>query len=162
MAPEVACCTDTTKNEKFRQLFFRTPWMPVSEKLKKQNMGKALVAKLKWQWNIWKLTSGLKDEQKFQLWLLRLIACVCIQFKLRFLLSYVTHCYTVIFCCIWNQFASLPLFLLFKKCSIYIFFNWSTFDERLNSHYKAWRYKKKKHKKTIKHTGSLLREITCS
>ena len=28
-----------------------------------------------------------------------------------------------------------------------IFFNWDSLHARLNSHYKAWSYKKKKHKK---------------
>ena len=30
---------------------------------------------------------------------------------------------------------------------IYLFFNWISIHARLNSHYEAWRYKKKKHKK---------------
>ena len=29
----------------------------------------------------------------------------------------------------------------------YTFFNWDSLHARLNSHYKAWSYKKKKHKK---------------
>ena len=28
-----------------------------------------------------------------------------------------------------------------------IFFNWDSLHERLNSHYEAWNYKKKKHRK---------------
>ena len=30
---------------------------------------------------------------------------------------------------------------------LFFFFNWDSFHARLNSHYKAWSYKKKKHKK---------------
>ena len=29
----------------------------------------------------------------------------------------------------------------------FLFFNWDSLHERLNSHYKAWNYKKKKHKR---------------
>ena len=35
-----------------------------------------------------------------------------------------------------------------KKIKIFLFFfNWDSLHARLNSHYKAWSYKKKKHKK---------------
>ena len=35
------------------------------------------------------------------------------------------------------------------------FFNWDSLHARLNSHYKAWRYKKKKHKKIKAYRKSL-------
>ena len=31
--------------------------------------------------------------------------------------------------------------------ALYLFCNWDSLHARLNSHYKAWKYKKKKHKK---------------
>ena len=34
-----------------------------------------------------------------------------------------------------------------KEVLDYYFFNWDSFHARLNSHYEAWSYKKKKHKK---------------
>ena len=36
----------------------------------------------------------------------------------------------------------------------FIFFNWNSLHSRLNSRYKAWSYKKKKHKR-LQHTGNL-------
>ena len=36
-------------------------------------------------------------------------------------------------------------------------FNWDSFHARLNSHYKAWSYKKKKHKKIRAHSKCLER-----
>ena len=34
-----------------------------------------------------------------------------------------------------------------KSCNIIFFFNWYPLHARLNSHYEAWSYKEKKHKK---------------
>ena len=34
-----------------------------------------------------------------------------------------------------------------KKGLVIIFFNWDSLQARLNSHYEAWSYKKKKYKK---------------
>ena len=34
-----------------------------------------------------------------------------------------------------------------KLLYIYLYINWDSLHSRLNSHYKAWSYKKKKHKK---------------
>ena len=39
--------------------------------------------------------------------------------------------------------------LMLHKQLINFFFNWDSLHERLNSHYEAWSYKKKKHKKII-------------
>ena len=44
------------------------------------------------------------------------------------------------------------------KYMVLIFLNWDSLHARLNSHYKAWGYKKKKHKK-MKHTENLFRKI---
>ena len=38
---------------------------------------------------------------------------------------------------------------------IIIFFNWDSPHQRLNSHYKAWSYKKKKHKKITSYRKSV-------
>ena len=67
----------------------------------------------------------------------------------------------------------LYLILLLKFClspsrtlhilqPITLFFNWDSFHARLNSHYKAWNYKKKKHKKIKAYSKSLQREPTVS
>ena len=37
-------------------------------------------------------------------------------------------------------------------------FNWDSFHARLNSHYEAWSYKKKKHKKIEAYTGNLFKK----
>ena len=37
----------------------------------------------------------------------------------------------------------------------FFFFNWDSFHARLNSHYTAWSYKKKKHKKIKAHRKSV-------
>ena len=37
----------------------------------------------------------------------------------------------------------------------FFLFNWDSLHTRLNSHYKAWSYKKKKHKKIKAHRKSL-------
>ena len=36
---------------------------------------------------------------------------------------------------------------LSPEFALYLFFNWHSLHARLNSHYKAWKYKKKNHKK---------------
>ena len=41
--------------------------------------------------------------------------------------------------------------------AVHIFFNWNSFHARLNSHYKAWSYKKKI-SKILKYTGNLFRK----
>ena len=52
-----------------------------------------------------------------------------------------------------NVYKTSPTYQCFaKECAglffiIIIFFNWDSLHARLNSHYKAWNYKKKKHKK---------------
>ena len=38
---------------------------------------------------------------------------------------------------------------------IYFFFNWDSLNAKLSNHYKAWNYKKKKHKKIEAHQKSL-------
>ena len=40
------------------------------------------------------------------------------------------------------------------------FFNWDSLQARLNSHYRAWSYKKKKHKKIKAYRKSLQKEPT--
>ena len=40
------------------------------------------------------------------------------------------------------------------------FFNWDSLHARLNSHYKAWSYKKKKHKKIKAYRMSVEKEST--
>ena len=42
-----------------------------------------------------------------------------------------------------------------SSCTIYLFFNWDSLHPRLNSHYEAWSYKKKKHKKIIAYRKSV-------
>ena len=44
----------------------------------------------------------------------------------------------------------------------YIFLNWDSIHERLNSHCKAWSYKKKKHKRIKAYRKSLQKEPTVS
>ena len=39
------------------------------------------------------------------------------------------------------------------KTDFFFFFNWDSLHARLNSHYEAWSYKKKKKKSTKKITG---------
>ena len=39
-----------------------------------------------------------------------------------------------------------------------VFFNWDSLHARLNSHYEAWSYKKKKHKKITAHMKSVKKE----
>ena len=41
-----------------------------------------------------------------------------------------------------------------------IFFNWDSLHARLNSHYEAWSYKKKKHKKRLQHIQEICLERT--
>ena len=43
---------------------------------------------------------------------------------------------------------------------IYLFFNWDSLHARLNSHYEAWSYKKKKHKKIKAYRKSAQKEPT--
>ena len=43
---------------------------------------------------------------------------------------------------------------------IYIFFNWYSLHARLSSHYEAWSYKKKKHKKVKTYRKSIQKEPT--
>ena len=43
-----------------------------------------------------------------------------------------------------------PVFQSLDLLRLEFFFNWDTCYARLRSHYKAWSYKKKKHKKVIK------------
>ena len=47
-----------------------------------------------------------------------------------------------------------------KEVLDYYFFNWDSFHARLNSHYEAWSYKKKKHKKIRAHRKSVQKEPT--
>ena len=41
------------------------------------------------------------------------------------------------------------------KLALYLFFNWDSLHGRLNNHYKAWSYNKKKHKKIKAYRKSL-------
>ena len=44
----------------------------------------------------------------------------------------------------------------FEENSFYfLFFNWDSLHARLNSHYEAWSYKKKKHKKVTSYRKSV-------
>ena len=43
---------------------------------------------------------------------------------------------------------------------MHIFFNWNSLHAQLNSHYKAWNYKKKKHKKSKAYRKFLYKEPT--
>ena len=50
-------------------------------------------------------------------------------------------------------------FILYIYIYIYIYiFNWYSLHARLNSHYEAWSYKKKKHKKVKVYTRNLIRK----
>ena len=49
----------------------------------------------------------------------------------------------------------MPASLLSISLSKSFFFNWDSLHARLNSHYKAWSYKKKKHKKIKAHRKSV-------
>ena len=57
------------------------------------------------------------------------------------------------------SFFSLVMFLLLRFIDrqpfLGVFFNWDSHHEKLNSHYKAWSYKKKKHKKIKAYRKSL-------
>ena len=50
-------------------------------------------------------------------------------------------------------------FVNFNVVNIF-FFNWDSLHARLNSHYKAWSYKKKKHKKIKAYRKFLYKEPT--
>ena len=52
--------------------------------------------------------------------------------------------------------------LLFKYVDLTVeaFFNWNSLHARLNSHYKAWSYKKKKHKENKAYSKPLQKEPT--
>ena len=43
---------------------------------------------------------------------------------------------------------------------MYFFFKWDSLHARLNSHYKAWSYNKKVHKKIKVYRKSLYKELT--
>ena len=47
-----------------------------------------------------------------------------------------------------------------KNSIFFLFFNWDSLHARLNSHYKAWSYKKKGHKKIKAYRKSLYKEPT--
>ena len=49
---------------------------------------------------------------------------------------------------------------LLIKCFFFFFLYWDLLHARLNSHYKAWSYKKKKHKKIQAHRKSIQKEPT--
>ena len=49
---------------------------------------------------------------------------------------------------------------VFQRVDDQFFFNWDSLHARLNSHYKAWSYKKKKHKKIKAYRKSLQKEPT--
>ena len=46
-------------------------------------------------------------------------------------------------------------YIVFQVLRRYFFLNWDSLHARLNSHYEAWSYKKKKHKKIRTHTKSV-------
>ena len=48
-----------------------------------------------------------------------------------------------------------------KMSKVFFFFNWNSPHARLNSHYEAWSYKKKKHKKDYR-IQKICSERTCS
>ena len=45
-------------------------------------------------------------------------------------------------------------------CFLFFKFNWHSLHARLNSHYEAWSYKKKKHKKITAYRKSVQKEPT--
>ena len=45
-----------------------------------------------------------------------------------------------------------------QKCLAFFFFNWYSLQARLNSHYEAWSYKKRKHKKVKAYRKSIQKE----
>ena len=49
----------------------------------------------------------------------------------------------------------MKMLLIFR---LFFFFNWNSLHARLNSHYKAWSFKKKDAQKRLKHTGNLFRK----
>ena len=49
----------------------------------------------------------------------------------------------------------IVLVFLMKRWVFWGFFNWDSLHARLDSHYKAWSYKKKKHKKITAHRKSV-------
>ena len=54
--------------------------------------------------------------------------------------------------CIYSLSCLVPDMKTMKK---FIFLNWDSLHARLNSHYEAWSYKKKKHKKIRAHRKSV-------
>ena len=54
--------------------------------------------------------------------------------------------------------ASAPSLFLVKL--VKFFFNWNSLHKRVNSHYKAWSYKKKEHKKITAYRKPLQKEPT--
>ena len=54
----------------------------------------------------------------------------------------------------------LATFFAFSVAIFFFFFNWDSLHARLNSHYKAWSYKKKKYKKIKAHRKSVYKEPT--
>ena len=58
----------------------------------------------------------------------------------------------------WCVMNSQPTFLFWTCLNLMIFFNWDWLHARLNCHYKAWSYKKKKHKKITTYRKSLYKE----
>ena len=45
--------------------------------------------------------------------------------------------------------------IVLNSANIYIFFNWYSLHARLSSHYEAWSYKKRKHKKVKAYRKSI-------
>ena len=83
-------------------------------------------------------------------------------------LAFLVHCYYIISSCklmlllellhllqrhlsdqvyklLWCNF--ILLYVIIQRVKISVAFNWDSLHTRLNSHYQAWNYKKKKHKK---------------
>ena len=61
--------------------------------------------------------------------------------------SFISHCLLSSFHIRLIKINSLFSKLLFFLLCLALFFNWDLLHAKLNSHYKAWSYKKKKHKK---------------
>ena len=55
---------------------------------------------------------------------------------------------------------SFSSFIMTSNIYIFVIFNWDSFHARLNSHYKTWSYKKKKHKNIKAYLKSLWKEPT--
>ena len=83
--------------------------------------------------------------------------CVCVFKTIFALYNTLNGLQIYIYIYIYLLYIYLYIFVIYIEIYIYIFviFNWNSFHARLNSHYKTWSYKKKKHKNIKAYLKSL-------